>query len=56
MNLETIVSSGSKGEGIAKFANVPFDIDPSLRPSKTLQEGPPLYNIVIFITLETVRA
>jgi len=38
-----MVSNGSNGEGRAVFASVPFDTVPSLRPSKTFQEGPPLY-------------
>jgi hypothetical protein len=31
-NLEMIVSSVSNGEGIARFARVLFDTNPSLRP------------------------
>lgn len=41
-NLEIIVSSVSKGEGIARFARVLFETNPSLRPWLTYQKGPPL--------------
>jgi len=42
-NFAMMESNGSNGEGRALFASVPFDTVPSLRPSKTFQEGPPLY-------------
>lgn len=42
LNFEMMVSSVSNGEGIARFASVPFEINPSLRPSWTYQKGPPL--------------
>jgi hypothetical protein len=42
-NLDMIVSSVSNGEGIARFARVLFDTNPSLRPCWTYQKGPPLY-------------
>ena len=44
-NLEMIVSSVSNGEGIALFASVLFETNPSLRPSWTYQKGPPLYKM-----------
>lgn len=43
VNFEMMVSNGSNGEGSASFASVPFETVPSLRPSRTFQEGPPLY-------------
>ena len=52
LNLEIIVSSESNGEGSAPFANVPFEIDPSLRPSRTFHEGPPLCKIISKITFD----
>lgn len=33
LNLEVIVFSVSNGEGIARFASVPFETNPSLLPS-----------------------
>jgi hypothetical protein len=42
VNFETIVSSGSNGEGRTTFARDPFEIVPSFRPNITLHEGPPL--------------
>lgn len=45
-NFETIVSSGSNGEGSAAFARDPFETVPSLRPSGTFHEGPPLYQML----------
>ena len=42
VNFETIEFNGSNGEGSPKFARDPFETVPSLRPSKTLHEGPPV--------------
>lgn len=48
LNFAMMVSNGSNGAGRALFARVPFDTLPSLRPSKTFQEGPPLYDTLRF--------
>lgn len=42
VNFETIVDSGSNGEGRTTFARDPFETVPSLLPNGTFHEGPPL--------------
>lgn len=43
VNFEMMVFNGSNGAGSTSVASVPFETVPSLRPSRTFQEGPPLY-------------